>query len=760
MEEKNLPILVVMEKESDYRPNIPGGGLKFFGEMTKELQTKVCRELEMVQDYYKKVFDENEKIPAVGKVIMKDEAIAKSHKPRDFLRYCPIIGNGDLNEIYVKITRTGIDKTIELVQNPGSEKVKANLTAIKEIIPIHPESVISKNLMLNKGKGDFDKIKSNIKIKLFDFDDTFDNEQIGEYVCSKLRDLGVGDNVKTITYGDKIKYMKVVVQSFEQIERIAAINGVKCVDFFREYSLPPINMSQVNVLDSLMISNDCKKAEVTIGIIDGGISDNAYLDSFVVAREIYVNAMYQNRTHGTFIASMIQYGNRLNGFHEREPRHFNFVDIIAIPNSDAKYGLVDSIGEAELMEIIEESMEKYADTTKIWNLSLGIQDKVCIDTMSDLGVFLDYIQDKYEVQLFVPSGNMLGADLRPWPIRGTITDADRIISPADSLRAITVGSIANKESDDTYVKVNAPSPFSRRGPGIGYTIKPDVVDYGGNMHRNGDITDVGVVGLDPNGKRIEGVGTSYSTPRILQKYASVYDDIKEKDLLLTKAMIIHSARMNSRNLYEKDSALIKYYGFGMPSINASDILNCSNDEVTLVFKQKISQGVHLEMFDFPYPKSLIYDGKYHGEIGMTLVYNPILDEKFGSEYCRVNIDVSFGTYTYGVGGKLKYHGCVPLETTWDERYERVRVESGFKWNPIKSYYRKISNRGINKEDGWKLRVDMSPRSGYIQPQEFVLIVTIKDPNKNDIYSELVNGLRTRRYVLRTLETRYQARQRQ
>ena len=64
----------------------------------------------------------------------------------------------------------------------------------------------------------------------------------------------------------------------------------------------------------------------------------------------------------------------------------------------------------------------------------------------------------------------------------------------------------------------------------------------------------------------------------------------DKDLLLAKAMIIHSARMNSRELLEQDQDNIKYYGFGMPSINVSDILHCSEDEVTLVFKQKVTAG--------------------------------------------------------------------------------------------------------------------------------------------------------------------------
>ena len=412
------------------------------------------------------------------------------------------------------------------------------------------------------------------------------------------------------------------------------------------------------------------------------------------------------------------------------------------------------------MEIIEEVMEKYSSTTKIWNLSLGIENKPCDGLMSDLGVFLDYIQDTYHVQVFVSSGNVNRLPLRNWPPQKDIGEHDRLISPADSVRAITVGSVALFDSADSIVKFNEPSPFSRRGPGANYIVKPDVVDYGGNYSTSYKIDGLGVKGLNSSGKIVEGNGTSYSTPRSLQKYASIYEEMIEPDLLLAKAMLIHSARMNSRELLDEHPDNIKYYGFGIPSADTQGILQCSKDCVTLVFKQKISQGSHLEMYDFPFPKSLIKNNKYIGEIGMTLTYLPPLDQKYGREYCRTNIDVSFGTYSYIDGGKIDYKGQVPLESKWDEKFESARVEHGFKWSPIKSYYRKL-NRGIKLADGWKLRVDLTPRNGLSVPsQEFVLIITIKDSNGNDIYSEITNALRERGYITNNIETKFQVRQRQ
>jgi hypothetical protein len=756
MAERNLPIKLVMQKNTDIKRNQAGGKPKFFGEVTPYLQKELVSKFENVLSFYDDVFSENKYIPAVGKIIVKPEAIAKSYKPNDLCKDCPIIGNDDLGEIFIKVTRDNILKTIKNVKSPPSEIFKANLTTIKDITYIAPSEKISENLTDISKNGKFDKISSKIKIKCFDFDDDYDNSLISNYVTSKIQALGLGkENLKVIKYGDNIQYIKLSVTSYQDIVNISSINGVKTIGFFEEYSLPVEEYSKSDI--EKYLDDDHVNSDTIIGIIDGGISkENSLLAPYIMGREEYVSPVYQNSNHATFIASMIQFGNKLNGIEDTDKKRFKFLDIVAVPNSDQGFGPVDTINEDELMEIIEEIMVKHSSSVKIWNLSLGIANKVCDNKMSDLGIFLDYVQDKYQVQIFVASGN-LEPLFRTWPPQAIMGERDRIISPADSVRAITVGSIALFDSAISMVKKDEPSPFGRRGPGANYNIKPDIVDYGGNLDIHNRIKNLGVRGLDPQGNVIEGIGTSYATPRGVQKYALVYDELLENDLLLSKAMIIHSARMNSREYNEKEN--IAYYGFGLPAVNSQDILLCSENEITLVFKQRIPQGTYLELFDFPYPKSLIRNGKYFGEICMTLVYNPLLDQRFGKEYCRVNIDASFGSYKFKKDGKPSYKGCVPPETTWDEKYEEVRVKNGFKWSPIKSYYRNIK-KGLDIANGWKIRIDMTVRNMLnITPQEFVLIITIKDSEENDIYSEIVNGLREKGYITNNLETRQQIRQR-
>ena len=94
-------------------------------------------------------------------------------------------------------------------------------------------------------------------------------------------------------------------------------------------------------------------------------------------------------------------------------------------------------------------------------------------------------------------------------------------------------------------------------------------------------------------------------------------------------------------------------------------------------------------------------------------------------------------------------GSVKKKTIIDEKGKTIEVHE--------SYYRKIRN-GIDAGDGWKIRINMNPRNEtLIAEQEFVLIITIKDPNGNDIYSEVINGLRERGYVTNNLEIKQKVR---
>lgn len=741
MNRKNLPIKIVLPRSKDIFKNLPGGEPKFFCEYTEDLKKEVILKIEELDLFYKEVFLENSKIPVMGKIIMKEEASAKSHKPVAICQKCKVIGGEELNEIYISFTKKSLGETINFLQKRESKKLKANITAIKDIKPILKEDRLSKNIK------EAEKIENSIKVKLFDLDDEYENKILENYLLEKLTNLGITE-IKNVNKSKNLKYLKIGIENKEQIEKIAELNGVRYIDFFQKYSSLETHNSTISKEEYSILEGE--EEDIIIGVIDSGISQEVKeLEKYVIDRVEYVPKNYQNRSHGTFVASMIQYGNELNQIHGDKKR-FKFLDVVAVPNSDENFGDVDSISEDDLMDIIEEVIEKYHKNIKIWNMSLGLNTMRKLNKMSDLAIFLDDIQEKYGVQIFVSSGN---AEIRrEWPVCNDYEDD--LTSPAESVRSITVGSLALRESEKSLVKKGQPSPFSRKGPGTNYIIKPELVDYGGNYDYNYCINGLGVKGFDLYGNVIENVGTSFSNPRIVKKFASVFSKIENKDLLLAKGLLIHSANLNSKQKYDS-----KYYGFGIPSENSDEIIKCSDNEVCLVFRQKIRRGTHLEMYDFPFPKSLIENNKYHGEIAMTLITNPILNSKFEKEYCQTNIDVSFGTYTQKNNGEIKFIGQVPLEKKWDDKYEKNQVENGFKWSPIKTYYRNIKT-GINEADGWKLRIDFTPRQDLdIVEYEFLLILTIKATIGKDIYTDVINGLRNNSFITEDLRVANEIRER-
>ena len=91
----------------------------------------------------------------------------------------------------------------------------------------------------------------------------------------------------------------------------------------------------------------------------------------------------------------------------------------------------------------------------------------------------------------------------------------RITHGADSLMSLVVGSIAHAKTTVRDAEVNHRSPFSRVGPGVEFTVKPDLVHYGGNI-------DTHMKMLSEMGRSISLCsGTSFSTPRVASLAANL-----------------------------------------------------------------------------------------------------------------------------------------------------------------------------------------------------------------------------------------------
>lgn len=748
MDNKNreyLPIKIVIPRSDDNKKRPGGRGKpKIFGNVDYEYRMNMYNQIDKIVDQ-----DKYEYPNVIAKVTMKKGAEAKSHKPNNLIKKLglSVIGSKKLDEIIVGYNISEMEKNKERILRDNSQAFIANLSAI-ESIKIYSEK--DKYFEFDKShlKSSLEKKElDEIKITLFNYG----KDHVNQFI-TYLNSININEGVRVVNYSETLNAIVISNENNKLFNKFNVITEhylVKSVSTLPKYKAITSSASTgiVDVTSFKEIKPLTSVEYPIIGVIDSGISDkNKFLKDWIYDREVFVPKNLQDNSHGTAVASVIQYGNELNGIKSTGHQRFKFLDVIAIGST---------ISEDDLMDIIYKVVDKHCYNVKIWNLSINSVVNVCNDySLSDFAMFIDDVQTKFDVQFVISAGNYNSK--RYWPPIVDHKELDRVTSPADSILGLTVGSVSQNESNTSIVKINEPSPFSRRGPGAIFVQKPELVDYGGNYNSVGIHKDLGVRVFDEFGSVKEMIGTSFSAPRVTRKLAEVYYSIAKSSMVMAKTLLLHSTKM-SQVSYNGDLELFKYVGFGMAYEDTTQILSCTPHKMTMAFEYTLENGRVLELLDFPFPESLIQNGKCYADINMTLGYIPPLDAQFGQEYCRTNIGVTLGTYIQEIDdetGEIKqvkdsYKGRVPLEKKWDEKFESAQVKSGFKWSPIKTYFGRL--KGI-RSNPWKLKVEvLSRQKDEDINQKFYLVVTIEDRSKeHDIYTEIINQLRAYGYVTNDL----------
>lgn len=132
---------------------------------------------------------------------------------------------------------------------------------------------------------------------------------------------------------------------------------------------------------------------------------------------------------------------------------------------------------------------------------------------------------------------------------------------------------------------------------------------------------------------------------------------------------------------------------------------------------------------------------------MTLVYRPPLDDRFGSEFVRVNLDAYLRQENPKDGrfkGRLQQI-FLPNGAT-EAQFESEQIEHGLKWWPTK-VYEKSFKRGVGTSSNWQLVIDSIRRASEAYPAvgiPFTLVVTISDlDGQAPVFPELRQDLRSR-----------------
>ncbi|MCA1322880.1 S8 family peptidase [Herbaspirillum sp. alder98] len=221
--------------------------------------------------------------------------------------------------------------------------------------------------------------------------------------------------------------------------------------------------------------------------------------------------------------------------------------------------------------------------------------------------------------------------------------ANRFYEPAGALNVLTVGSIAQGHGIDDVLGANVgvrpitselePSPFTRIGPGVEGSTKPDVVDIGGTLvydpltglRRGENLPSAGVLTLHhlPLDRLFtSGSGTSYSAPLVAFKASQLLRVLPTASANLVRALLVGSASV-------PDPAKLKLQGFTEDEIRSVcghgqiDLERAaySDDARVVLYAEGDLQVDHFAVYHVPIPEPFQTENGTRS-IRVTLAFDP------------------------------------------------------------------------------------------------------------------------------------------
>lgn len=265
---------------------------------------------------------------------------------------------------------------------------------------------------------------------------------------------------------------------------------------------------------------------------------------------------------------------------------------------DANNQVPHNLPPAKYVEDVVTHFQESEKATRIYNHSIAANVPCTLRRMSTWATKIDELSHDQDVLFIQAAGNISGStglENNPGILEhigaGRLypdyleKEAARIANPAQSLQALTVGSVSGKawvgqDKHSVATEENAPSAFSRSGFGIWKVVKPEVVEIGGDYAiANGTPplltieteTAVELVRAAGDGGPAvarDDVGTSYAAPKVAHLAARLQRLFPDAPTLLYRGLIVHSARWPEWMIAGGWNAdkMLKLVGFGLPSI--------------------------------------------------------------------------------------------------------------------------------------------------------------------------------------------------
>jgi hypothetical protein len=805
----NNPIQIVLNSGSfvdDIQVNPGGSNTDFFGERDKEFGD---HKAELIRQFsgVRASLASTGRTTGFARVALRTTALAKSHRPTQSLlkpEMTPICGVSDFGELLVEVTTGAMDSIIRNVEHAEPEtrlkadkngklkaspsRLRSEVGAISTVVPYdasdrrkfsleeavawlrNPRSgqyfLIQMFVAIEDLKGD----RSSRRAKEFaDFKrrlKSIDSTLVLEEVTSWWSERGFLRLTMAEPWPDPTAGIKRGLDPDAGIIR-RVLEVVEGEPFVRRVWLPPIiepthsGIAEDQPLDQHLFAAPVSGGSYpVVGVIDTGVAQIPALDPWIVGRSAAGDPVSQDTSHGTFVGALVADAQTLNQHAELAESPCKIYDLGLHITDGQGYAEAYPNGFMDFLEQLDFEIEAAVEAgVRVFNMSLVVHELVRDDVYSPFAARLDAIADKHDVVFVLPTGNLLPFQFRPvWPAQADSALAmlanyrhsglDRMHQPADSLRALVVAALDPRTSPSGHLM---PSVYSRRGPGLALGNKPDLCHIGGAADPANQL-----VSLGSQGQTVRDSGTSYAAPLVAKTLGQIDHKIAghvQRETLTCLA--IHGAAAPPHMDHKKLAHVSKdFVGFGLPRFS-EDTLLTDDHSITLVFEGQLKNKKALS-FDFQWPQSLVRaEGKCAGEATLTLVYRPPLDQNYGSETVRVNLEAFLRQEKVNQRtGELTYAGFFISKST--SGLERERVKEGQKWGAVKRWTRRTQKQGVGTSSQFRLVVEPLSRSGFTLPPEgipFSAILTISDPwGEAPVFNQMRRSLQARDVAIADIRT--------
>ncbi|EDX82883.1 peptidase families S8 and S53 domain protein [Synechococcus sp. PCC 7335] len=337
--------------------------------------------------------------------------------------------------------------------------------------------------------------------------------------------------------------------------------------------------------------------------------------------------------HGTGVSGIAIYGDIGKGIEENAFQPDVWLFSARVTNQNNEYD-PDSLLENQLDDAVRYFTQNYANC-KIINISLGDARLSFKDGQKQFRLAAKIDELAYELRhknlvFVISAGNLpyemgTGEQMRIDYPNYLFEESAKIIEPATAAIALSVGSISlgtgslqysNDAQRTAIARVQGyPSPFTRRGFGVDGMIKPDLIDFGGDLVidrtriiPNEPGASIMTFARDFTGSMFRAYcGTSFAAPRVANIAAQLFTLFPNATSNLIRALIASSAELpgelpsvlqeQKRNDTKQLAKQLQVFGYGHPDVTRAKY-SAENYAVLLEDDRQIPVG-SFQIFEIP-----------------------------------------------------------------------------------------------------------------------------------------------------------------